>query len=234
MKKAFLALFLIVMIHTAVSAQNVRVNCDRLTMNVPSENASCYQIERSVVTDSDEADDSELEGGIIAKYALVLPDFRKNSAYEPEVSYYSQSDLMSSNLRFYDIFLGLQDLLNNVNVGAEELETASQTLEILPFHAGLRTAQGFLKQISFEGGEGIAMVACYEDTVHSYAETNLFYTMQALSEDKQTYITAVIPLTINQLDGKNASEIDWNSVTENDFSPTLTDLNTYLSSIVFE
>lgn len=233
MKRILLTAILLTLFCSAAEAEDIRVQCGKLTMNVPSENVTCYQIDESFPVPED-SDDSVLAGTQIASTALHISAFEKASWLEPEVTYYNVNELSNTDLRLYDIALDLSDLNMNLSNGESDIESDIEFFSILPYQANERTAQGFVAPLSFTGGKGYRMVACYEDTVKSYAESNLFYTFQAISSDEEYVITGVVPLTISELDGKDPAEIDWNSVTEIDFSPSIKDLDAYFSTIVFD
>ncbi len=214
---------------------SVRVKCDRFTMNVPSENMKCYQVDGNIPV-SEEASPEEIANAQVANTAIAFPvsDF-PTSEIEPQVIFYATDDFAKTSFDLVDLSMDLSDIISNVKSGYSALENIYTRVPFIPYQAEERQAAALPQKIDFENGSGIRTLAVFQDSISSSASrSNLYYSYQGITDDGNYYISAVIPLRCSRLDNQPVSGIDWNSVSGTDFYPSLEELDYYVSSIVIE
>lgn len=227
MKKALIVFMIMVFcVIFPASAEDIRVSCGAVTMNVPSMDLDCLSSSvRSPLPDG--ASDADKENAPIPNTALHFKDYERGGSFEPEVIQYSVSDLGLVSFDLFDMAATLSDMMNNVFGGYVDLKTVSADIPVLPFRSAPRQYTGVVHPVSFAGGAGAAAVISYEDRI---SENNLYYTMQGISLNGALYLSAMIPLSCADLNGKSVSEL-----TDDSFgscSPALSELDFYMQSIV--
>ena len=219
----------------AAASDPVRIKCGDYTLNVPSANVECWQVDTNIPA-SDDASPEEVAGAQVANIAVVFSDY-KNIAGDiaPQVTFYRTEDFAKTSFDLVDISMNLSDILNNINSGYTSLDEIFEEVPFMPYQASERLITGLPQKIDFENGSGIRTIAGFQDTVNSASGiSNLYYSFQGISNDGNCYVSAVFPLRSLTLNGKSSSDIDWNSVTSDDFQPTLAELDYYAASIVIE
>ena len=213
----------------------VRVKCDRFTMNVPSINARCYQIDENIPAAEDAAPEN-LAKAQIASTAIYLSDYDSMlSAISPQVTFYQVDDLGRASFALMEIGLRMTDIMNNISAGYANVDSVMNELPFLPYQAAGRTVNVLPAKLDFENGSGIRSIVSFEETLFSGAgNSNLYYSFQGITADGNTFVSAVIPLESAVLNGRTAAGVDWNSVSSSDFRPGLDELDFYISSIVIE
>lgn len=234
-----------------VSADETRVNCDSLTMTVPSANAKCYQTTSSTIivqetavvsdtapldtiTETSDALDPKLESAQVAALALHITDYEASGKLAPEVTVYTFEELSKVDLRLFNIAASLTDKLNNISAEYTTLDEAAPTLPFLPYQAKTRVLNVLPALITFNGGTGIRTITAFGNQGDSVSNNNLLYTMQAVTQDGERYISAVIPISCSELEGKDPASLDWNSLSESSWNPSLTTLDHLMQSIVIQ
>ena len=221
---------------TAAGAQDsVRVKCDRFTMNVPSLNTRCYQIDMSIPATED-AGPEEIAKAQIACTAIHITDYDlQMSAIAPEIMFYKVDDLGRTSFSLLDIGLRITDIMNNINADFTSVDSAAGELPFLPYQASERTVNALPEKLEFENGSGIRTVTSFQDTLYSGSgNSNLYYSFQGITNDGNIYVSAVFPLESAVLNGRTAADVDWNSLSSSDFRPGLEELDFYIRSIVIE
>ena len=213
----------------------IRVKCDRFTMNVPSINVRCYQIDTNIPA-AEDASPEEIAKAQIADTAIYFSDYDSIvSAIAPQVTFYQLDDLGRTSFSLLDIGLHISDIMNNVNADYASAESVLDELPFLPYQAAGRTVNALPLKLDFESGSGIRTITSFSDTIFSGSgNSNLYYSFQGITDGGITYVSAVFPLESSVLNGRAASEIDWNSISSSDFHPGLDELDFYIRSIVIE
>lgn len=219
-----------------VGAQDaIRVKCDRYTMNVPSLNAGCFQIDENIPAAA-EAGPAEIAAAQIACTSIHFSDYDgMMSAIAPEVTFYRVDDLGRASFTLLDIGLRISDVMNNINAGYTGVENVTGELPFLPYQAAERTVNALPVKLDFQNGSGVRTVTAFQDQLSAaYGNSNLYYSFQGITSDGITYVSAVFPLECAALNGRTAADVDWNSVASSDFRPALDELDFYIRSIVIE
>ncbi len=219
----------------AMAQQNVRVQCGNFTMNVPSSNVKCWQVDENV-TVSETANAQEIATAQIANIAIYLADYENTTtSIAPQITFYKIDDLGKTSLDLLDMSMALSDMLNNINSGYTTLENVYSETPFLPYQVNDRLMTILPRMLTFENGSGIRFVTTWQDAIFADASMmNLYYTFQGLSADGQYYISAVFPIESASLNGQLTADVDWNSVDGGDFSPLLENMDYYISSLVIE
>ena len=204
-------------------------------MNVPSENAGCYQVKGNIPV-SEEAAPEEIAQAQIANFAISFKEFGYPAAeIEPQVIFYSTDDFAKTSFELVDISMELSDMMSNLRSGYGQLEKVYSNVPFMPYRAEERQVTALPKVIDFENGSGIRTLTSFNSTISASASrSNLYYSYQGITNDGNYYISAVFPLRCLNLDNQTASGIDWNSASGADFYPSLEELDFYVSSIVIE
>ena len=221
---------------SAVGAQNpVRVKCDRFTMNVPSLNVRCYQIDTNIPVAEDAAPE-EIAKAQIAGTSIYFTDYAlMMSAIDPKITFYSVDDLGRTSFALLDLGLRISDIMNNINADYTTAESVLSELPFLPYQTAERTVNALPVKLDFENGSGIRTITSFGDPLFAVTgNSNLYYSFQGITADGKTYVSAVFPLESAVLNGKPAANVDWNSISGTDFRPGLDELDHYISSIVIE
>ena len=221
---------------TAVMAQeNVRVQCGNFTMNVPSSNVECWQVDDNVAV-SETATAQEIASAQVANMAIYLADYADTTTViSPQITFYKIDDLSKTSLDLLDISTALSDMMNNINSGYTTLENVYTETPFLPYQVNDRLVTILPKLLTFEGGSGIRYVTTWDEAIFADdSMINLYYTFQGISDDGQYYISAVFPLKSTSLNGQLTSNVDWNSVDGSDFEPLLENMDYYIGSLVIE
>lgn len=238
MKKTWIFSVLVLLLFSvsAVMAQDsVRVKCGQFTVNVPSANVQCYQIEGNIPVAEDAAP-NEIANAQVASFIIFFTDYSyKTTRIDPQIIFYRVSDLEKTSFSLLDLSMDLTDIINNVSAGYQTLEDAVDTIPFLPYQEVERLVTVLPKQIDFENGTGFRTVVTFDDSIDA-AETssNLYYSFQGMSSDETWYISAVFPLQSVELNWMRTEDVDWSSVTGEDFYPSLAELDYYIHSIVIE
>lgn len=237
-------------VSVAGAQEGVRVKCDRYTMNVPSINARCYQIDENIPVGQDmvpadpdaeevimaDISPEELAKAQIACTAIYFSDYDLlKSEIAPQVTFYRVDDLGRTSFSLMDTGLRIFDIVNNINAGFTSADNVLDELPFLPYQAAAKTVNVLPEKLDFENGSGIRTVTSFRDTLFSGAgNSNLYYSFQGITADGNTYVSAVFPLESAVLNGRTAAGIDWSSVSSSDFRPGLDELDFYIRSIVIE
>lgn len=236
-KTLFITLILVILCNAslAIAQSNVRVQCRAFTMNVPSDNVHCYQIEENIPV-SDGAQPEELAKAQIASTSIYFSDFENyNSLISPQVTFYLIDDLSKTSFSLLDSVLSLSDIINNLRAGDMSVDAITVPVPFLPFQSDEQKAAILPKMIDFGMGSGIRTVVSFQDPISANrSSTNLYYSWQGLSDNGRYYISAVFPLTNTELDGKPADEINRETINSSGFQPSLEQLDYYIRSIVIE
>ena len=213
----------------------VRVKCDRFTMNVPSLNARCYQIDGNIPA-AEDAGPEEIAKAQIASTAIYFSDYSMlMSAISPQVTFYKVDDLGRTSFSLLDIGLRISDIMNNINADYATVDSVLDELPFLPYQAVERTVNALPAKLDFENGSGIRTIISFGDPLLSgIGNSNVYYSFQGITTDGNTYVSAVFPLESAVLNGRSAEGVDWSSVTSSDFRPGLDELDYYIRSIVIE
>ena len=234
MKKFSIIVTLILLagITAAASAQgSTRVKCDRYTMNVPSQNVKCYQVEDNIPVDEEAAPEVVAQAQV-ANTTIYFSDFEKTGgAVPPQVIFYKVNDLGGVSFELMNCAFMLSDLITNLESGYADLAESYQDAPFLPYQAAERRVWALPKLIDFEGGTGVRTIAVFDDTISA---SNLYYSYQGISSDRETYISAVFPLQCAAIQGQSSGSVNWDSLSESDFVPSLSELDYYVHSIVME
>ncbi len=219
----------------SLAQEQVRVKCDRFTMNVPSSNARCFRTDGNIPVSMDAAPE-EIEAAQVANTAIAFIDYERiNSWISPQVIFYSVDDLAKTSFDLLDLASSLSDMINNINAEYTTVQDVYQSVPFLPYQARERTVNILPEKLDFDGGSGIRTIAVFGDTVNSISsEANLYYSFQGISSNGSLYISAVFPIRSTVLNGRTVSDISWNEVIGNDFVPSISELDFYVKSIVIE
>ena len=219
----------------APAQEQVRVKCDRFTINVPSSNARCFRTDGNIPAPADAAPE-EIEAAQVANTAIAFIDFERVSSWiSPQVTFYTIDDLTKTSFDLLDIASNLSDMINNINAEYTTVQDVYQSVPFLPYQSKERTVNILPEKLDFAGGSGIRTVTVFGDTVNSASsDVNLYYSFQGISSDGNMYISAVFPIRSTTLNARPVSEISWGEVLGNDFVPTIAELDYYVKSIVIE
>lgn len=237
--KKLLTIIVLILLTAAVSsasAQNdVRVKCGNFTMNVLSDNTSCYQTKENIPVPED-AEPQALASAQIANTTIFLSDLESfGSGIEPQVTFYLLDDLMKTSFTLLNPVMNLRDLLENIRGGYTTLDSVTTPVPLLPMQVKEQTAAALPQIIDFESGSGLRTVVAYSDPISSgMGSTELYYSWQGVSTDNNYYISAIFPLVNNNLNGKPVSAADWQNIPASDFQPSLDQLDYFVRSIVIE
>ena len=228
----------------------VRVKCDRYTMNVPSTNARCYQIDENIpVAENFASDDNDAEEvtmtepspedlakAQVASTAIYFSDYDPlMSAIAPQVTFYRVDDLGRTSFSLMEVALRVFDIINNINAGFTTADGVLDELPFLPYQTAGRTVNILPEKLDFENGSGIRTIVSFQDTLYAgTGNSNLYYSFQGITSDGNIYVSAVFPLESSALNGRTAAGVDWSSVSSSDFRPGLDELDYYIRSIVIE
>lgn len=218
------------------SAQgNVRVKCNNFTMNVPSANARCYQIDGNIPLNED-AGPADFVNAQIASSSIYFTDYEHiSSEIDPQATFYLIDDMTKTSFGLLDVALRLSDDTTNISAGSAAIEDLYKESSFMPYQTKERVINILPEFLTFENGSGIRTVAGFDDSIQaSGSASNLYYSFQGISSDGQYYISAVFPLMSVSLNGQNASNTDWSRVDGSDFQPSLKELDYYIRSIVIE
>lgn len=204
-------------------------------MNVPSARAGCYQIDANIPV-SDTASPEEVAGAQIACTSIYFTDYEAlQSRIQPQVTFYLTEDLGRTSFELLDVSMSLSNVVNNISADFGSAEDLIEEVPFLPYQASQRTGICLPLSLDFEKGTGVRFVTTFDETVSAISgNSNLYYSFQGISSDGKYYISAVFPLRSSVLNGRSASEIDWNSVSAADLQPSLDELDYYIRSIVIE
>ena len=234
----------------AGAQDGVRVKCDRYTMNVPSLNARCYQIDMNIpvaenqATDNNDPDEvtlvaaspEDLAKAQVASTAVYFSDYSSMlSDIAPQVTFYRVDDLGRTSFSLMEIALRIFDVINNINAGFATADSVLDEVPFLPYQAAERTVNVLPEKLDFENGSGIRTIVSFRDTLYAgIGNSNLYYSFQGITSDGNIYVSAVFPLESASLNGRTAAGVDWNSLSASDFRPGLDELDFYIRSIVIE
>ncbi len=212
----------------------VRVKCDRFTMNVPSDNVRCFRTDGNIPVSEDAATE-DIESAQIANTAIAFIDYeRVASRIPPQVVFYTLEDLTKTSFDLLDIATSLSDMMNNISAGYTTVQDVYQSVPFLPYQAQQRTVYALPAELDFEGGSGIRTIAVFGDTVEAVASgSNLYYSFQGISSDGSLYVSAVFPIRSTMLNAQSVSGISWDKA-DDDFVPSIDELDFYIKSIVIE
>ena len=238
MKKILLFCCLIINmipITIAFAEEPVRIKCGNFTMNTPTTNIHCYQIDDNIPMEEG-ASEEELAKAQVANTAIYFSDMESiSSSIAPQVTFYRIDDLGKTSFDLLDISMTLNDFLNNLSSGYNDISEYYNSVPFLPFQAKSQQATGLAEQLDFEGGTGIRTITVFDDKVFaSSGLSNLYYSYQGISSDGVWYVSAVFPLTSNSLNETDTSNTNWEYLTGDDFRPSLDQLDFYIRSIVIE
>ena len=238
MKKLTVLICLALCLITALSAdaqESVRVSCDRFTLNVPSQNARCYQIKENIPV-SDGSSASEIANAQVACIAIVFSDYESiSSSISPEVIFYRVDDLGQTSFDLMDLSMDLGDILSNIDQGFFDPASMETGIPFLPYQENEQQVNALSEKLEFSNGSGLRTITTFQDSIStSSGMSNLYYSFQGLSADGVYYISAVFPLQAPELNGKMVSDINWDEVTGSSFRPSLEELDYYIRSIVIE
>lgn len=216
----------------SVSAQEPRVSCSNLTntiiMTVPSANAKCL----TVMSSEAAGEGKSLSEAKISSASIVVNDYTQAGKLDPEVTVYSTNALSSVNSEIYAVATSLTNLLNQVNQSGGNI-SVSAPVPFLPYQEKTQLLAVLPVAITFEGGTGLRTIVAYGDSGVSVSNDNLLYTVQGMSLDGSKYLSAVIPVTNSQITGPvDTATFDWNSLSAESWSPSLSTLDEYVRSIV--
>ena len=221
---------------TVVGAQDaVRVKCDRYTMNVPSLNTRCYQIDDTIPAAEDAAP-ADIAKAQIASTAIYFSDYESMmGAIAPQVTFYRVDDLGRASFSLLDIGLRISDIMNNINAGYASAESVLGELPFLPYQAAEPAVNVLPQKLDFANGSGIRTIVSFQDQITAMnGNSGLYYSFQGITSSGITYISAVFPLECAALNGRSAADVDWSSIASSDFRPGLDELDFYIRSIVVE
>ena len=230
----FFSLILFSMI-PASAQENVRVKCNNFTMNVPSANARCYQIDGNIPL-SEDAGPADFVNAQIASSSIYFADYENiSSEIDPQATFYLIDDMTKTSFGLLDVALRLSDDITNISAESAKIEDLFKDSSFMPYQAKERVINILPEFLTFENGSGIRTVTGFNDSVSaSGSASNLYYSFQGISSDGLYYISAVFPLMSMSLNGQNASNTDWTRIDGADFQPSLKELDYYIGSIVIE
>ena len=237
--KKFIITFIaaVCLMHSAMvsASEPVRVKCDRYTMNVPSANMKCYQVDTSIPV-SETASPEEIANAQIANTAIYFSDFEAlSSTIPPQVTFYRTEDMAKTSFDLGYTSMTISNLMNNITSGYRTVEDSAEEVPFMPYQVSQPLAAVLPQKIDFENGSGIRTVTVFQDTVYSSSGmSNIYYSFQGISADGNIYVSAVFPVRNGSLDGQQTASINWDSVVPADFSPSLEELDYYVRSIVIE
>ena len=231
----FICLFFIFINLSHAAAQgNIRVKCNQFTMNVPSSNVHCYQVDQNIILDEGASPD-EIENAQVANTSIYFTDYEYNrSKISPQVIFYLIDDLSKSSLDLFDRTLDLSDIINNIKSEFSTAEENRDNIPFLPYQAKSPTLKALPVKLDFTNGTGIRYIISFEETLSGNTDTNLYYTWQGLSDDGLYYISAVFPIHSVRLNGQPVSSLNPDQIDASDFEPSLKELDYYVQSIVIE
>lgn len=238
MKKKYIPLiclfFIFINLSHAAAQGNIRVKCNQFTMNVPSSNIHCYQVDQNIILDEGATPD-DIENAQVANTSIYFTDYEYNrSKISPQVTFYLIDDLSKTSLDLFDRTLDLSDIINNIKSEFSTVEENRDIIPFLPYQANYPTLKALPTKIDFANGTGIRYITSFEDKLSTNSNINLYYTWQGLSDDGLYYISAVFPLRSVKLNGQSASSLNPDQIDATDFEPSLKELDYYVQSIVIE
>jgi len=131
--------------------------------------------------------------------------------HTPKILVYPVGDYRSISQFAADQIDSLQAALVNRPGGS--------AMSSLPFLPMWNAAQLFSAQVSyfdFQNGSGLRYLSMYGQGLSPVDNQNLFYTFQGLTHDGRYYISAVLPVTHNNLPNDGSSTItDWMAFEQN-------------------
>lgn len=228
-------IFFLACFSASAAQELVRVKCNNITMNVPSANVRCFQIDGNIPLAA-EPSQADLANAQIAGTYVYFSDYEKiKTEIEPQVNLYLIDDMTRTSFGFLDIAIKLQDDLTNLSAGYGNIADISKESSFMPVQAKERTFAAFPEILTFQEGSGLRTVVSFTDSIlASGNESNLYYSFQGISKDGRYYISAVFPLMSLSLNNMNAADIDWSKIDGSDFQPSLAQLDYYIRSIVIE
>ena len=238
MKRLPIYLLFVLMLFSVIPAaaqENVRVKCNNFTMNVPSANARCYQIEENIPL-AEDASPADFVNAQIASTSIFFTDYENiSSEIEPQATFYLIDDMTKTSFGLLDVALRLSDDVTNISSESAKIEDLYRDTSFMPYQNKERVINVLPEFLSFENGSGIRTVTGFDDPIQaSGSASNLYYSFQGISSDGRYYISAVFPLMSVSLNGQSASNADWTRVDGADFQPSLKELDYYIRSIVIE
>ena len=233
----FYLLFVLILFSVipAAAQENVRVKCNNFTMNVPSANARCYQIDENIPL-AEDASPADFVNAQIASTSIYFADYENiSSGIEPQATFYLIDDMTKTSFGLLDVALRLSDDTTNISSGAAKIEDLYRDSSFMPYQNKERVINILPEFLTFENGSGIRTVTGFDDAIQASGNaSNLYYSFQGISSDGRYYISAVFPLMSVSLNGQSASNTDWGRVDGSDFQPSLKELDYYIRSIVIE
>ena len=233
----FYLLFVLILFSVipAAAQENVRVKCNNFTMNVPSANARCFQIDENIPL-AEDASPSDFVNAQIASTSIFFADYENiSSEIEPQATFYLVDDMTKTSFGLLDVALRLSDDTANISSDSAKIEDLYKNSSFMPYQNKERVINILPEFLTFENGSGIRTVAGFDDPIQASGSTsNLYYSFQGISADGRYYISAVFPLMSVSLNGQSASNTDWTRVDGSDLQPSLKELDYYIRSIVIE
>ena len=219
----------------ALSQNMVRVKCDRFTMNVPSSNVRCIQVDSNIPVPED-ASPEQVKSAQVANTAFLFSDYQNFAgSIQPMVTFYRIDDMGRTSFDLLDISMAASDLIGNLDSGYADLSEIYQETPFMPYQTEERRIYAMPERLDFEGGSGIRTLAGFHDMITANGSgSNIYYSFQGITSDGIYYISAVFPIQSPSLQGQTPGSVDWNAVTGDDFSPSLNELDYYIRSIVIE
>ncbi len=238
MKRMLFILMDVLLLYSIIPAaaqENVRVKCNNFTMNVPSDNIHCYQVDGNIPL-ADDASPAEFVNAQIANSSIYFSDYESKAAeLEPQVTFYLIDDLTKTSFGLLDVSLKLSDDIASISSGSSSVEALYKESSFLPYQIKDRAVNILPEFLTFENGSGIRTVTGFDDAIRaSNTDSNLYYSFQGISTDGRYYISAVFPLESPGLNGQSAADTDWSRADGSDFRPSLKELDYYIRSIVIE
>ncbi len=233
----FYLLFVLILFSVipAAAQENVRVKCNNFTMNVPSANARCYQIDENIPL-AEDASPADFVNAQIASTTIYFADYENiSSEIEPQTTFYLVDDMTKTSFGLLDVALRLTDDTTNISSEAAKIEDLYRDSSFMPYQNKERVINILPEFLTFENGSGIRTVTGFDESIQaSGSASNLYYSFQGISSDGRYYISAVFPLMSVSLNSQSASNADWSRVDGSDFQPSLKELDYYIRSIVIE
>ena len=231
----FLFVLILFSVIPTAAQENVRVKCNNFTMNVPSANARCYQIDENIPL-AEDASPADFVNAQIASVSIYFADYENIlSEIEPQATFYLVDDMTKTSFSLLDVALRLSDDTTNISAGSAKVEDLFRDSSFMPYQNKERVINILPEFLTFENGSGIRTVTGFDDTIQaSGSASNLYYSFQGISSDGRYYISAVFPLMSVSLNNQSATNTDWSRVDGSDFQPSLKELDYYIRSIVIE